>query len=123
MVETLVIKAINANDTLGTFITKDRYDRVIESDTDLYSEAVTGDDLTEANIIFKFRKNIFTKEECDFAYAGLREAAVESQNRGQAAGPRGEMLGATGRGGRDWVTEYHQDILDFLLRPAQPDRV
>jgi hypothetical protein len=34
-----------------------------------------------------------------------------------AAGPRGEMLGATGRGGRDWVTEYHQDILDFLLRP------
>lgn len=117
MVETLVIKAINADDTLGTFITKDRYDRVIESDTDLYSEAVTGDDLTEANIIFKFRKNVFTKEECDFAYAGLREAAVESQNRGQAAGPRGEMLGATGRGGRDWVTEYHQDILDFLLRP------
>ena len=116
MVKQLVIKPINAEDTLGTFITKDRYDIVIQEDTDLYSETVTGE-LSEANIIFKFRKNVFTKEECDAAYAGLRDAAVESQNRGLAAGPRGEMLGATGRGGRDWVTEYHQDVLDFLLRP------
>lgn len=116
MVKQLVIKPINAEDTLGTFITKDRYDMVIQEDTDLYAETVTGE-ISEANLIFKFRKNIFTKEECDAAYAGLREAAVESQNRGMAAGPRGEMLGQTGRGGRDWVTEYHQDILDFLLRP------
>ena len=102
MVKTLVIKAINAEDTLGTFITNDRYDLVIQEDTDLYAESVTGD-LTEDNIIFKFRKNVFTKEECDSAYAGLREAATESQNRGLAAGPRGEMLGAQGRSGRAWV--------------------
>jgi len=116
MVKTLVIKAIDAEDTLGTFITNDRYDIVIQEDTDMYAETVTGD-LTEDNIIFKFRRNVFTKEECDFAYAGLREAATESQNRGLAAGPRGEILGSQGRQHRDWVTEYHQDILDFFLRP------
>ena len=116
MVKTLVIKAVDAEDTLGSFITKDRYDLLIEEDTDLYAETVTGE-TTEANIIFKFRKNVFTKEECDAAYAGLRDAAVESQNRGMAAGPRGEMLTAGGRGGREWVTDYHQDILDFFQRP------
>ena len=116
MVKTLVIKAIDADDTLGSFIANDRYDLVIQEDTDLYAESVTGD-LNEDNIIFKFRRNVFTKEECDFAYAGLRDAATESQNRGLAAGPRGDMLGAAGRSHRDWVTEYHQDILDFLLRP------
>jgi hypothetical protein len=116
MVKQLVIKPINAEDTLGTFITKDRYDIVIQEDTDLYAQTVTGE-ISEANIIFKFRKNIFTKEECDAAYAGLRDAAVESQNRGLAAGPRGEMLGSANRSHRDWVNEYHQDILDFLLRP------
>jgi len=116
MVKTLVIKPVDAEDTLGTFITSDRYDLLIEEDTDLYAEAVTGE-TNESNIIFKFRKNVFTKEECDAAYAGLRDAAVESQNRGMAAGPRGEMLSASGRGGRDWVTDYHQDVLDFFLRP------
>lgn len=116
MVKKLVIKAVDAEDTLGTFITSDRYDLLIEEDTDLYAETVTGE-TTEENIVFKFRKNAFTKEECDAAYAGLREAAVETQNRGLAAGPRGEMLGASGRGGREWVTDYHQDILDFFLRP------
>ena len=65
-------------------------------------------------VFFKFRKNVFTKEECDNAYQGLRDAAVESQNRGIAAGPRAEKLG-----GRDWVTEYHHDILDFLLKQNQ----
>lgn len=116
MVKTLVIQAVNAEDTLGSFITKDRYNLLIEEDTDLYAETVTGE-TTEANIIFKFRKNVFTKEECDSAYAGLREAAVESQNRGMAAGPRGDMLTAGGRGGREWVTDYHQDILEFFQRP------
>ena len=116
MVEVLVRQKINSDETLGHFISKEYYDRVIESDCDLYAWNPTGVN-DESNIIFKYRKNIFTKEEQDAAYAGLREAAVESQNRGLAAGPRGDMLGATGRGGRDWVTEYHHDILEFLLRP------
>lgn len=118
MVEVIVRKKIDSEETLGAFITvKDYADRVINEDCDLYAETLDGS-ISEDNIIFKYRKNVFTKEEQDAAYAGLREAAVESQNRGLAAGPRGDMLGANGRGGRDWVTEYHHDILDFLLRPA-----
>ena len=116
MVEVLVRPKIDSEETLGTFVSNNYYDRVIQEDCDLYAQSLDGT-LSEENIIFKYRKNIFTKEEQDAAYAGLREAAVESQNRGLAAGPRGDMLGATGRGGRDWVTEYHHDILDFLVRP------
>jgi hypothetical protein len=69
----------------------------------------------EQRIAFKFRKNWFTQEERDSAYIGLREAAKESQNRGLAAGPRGELLGVEGRGGRDWVTSYELEVLDFLM--------
>ena len=116
MTEVIVRKKIDSDETLGTFISNNYYDRIIEDDCDLYAEALDGS-LTEENIIFKYRKNVFTKEEQDAAYAGLREAAVESQNRGLAAGPRGEFLGTTGRGGRDWVTAEQEDIISFLARP------
>lgn len=118
MVEVLVRPKIESEETLGTFITRETYtDRTIESDCDLYAESLDGT-LSEDNIIFRYRKNVFTKEEQDAAYAGLREAAVESQNRGLAAGPRGEFLGTLGRGGRDWVSGYQEDVLSWLVRPA-----
>ena len=116
MVEVLVRQKIDSEETLGTFIDSKYYDRVIDSDCDLYAWNQLGEN-NEDNIIFKYRKNVFTKEEQDAAYAGLREAASESQNRGLAAGPRGDMLGATGRGGRDWVTAEQEDILSYLGRP------
>ena len=117
MVEVLVRKKRDVEHVLGTFITvKDYADLVIDYDCDLYAEGLDGV-LNEDNIIFKYRKNIFTKEECDSAYAGLREAAVESQNRGMAAGPRGDQLGQEGRGNRDWVTPEQVEILSFIARP------
>ena len=116
MVEVLVRQKIDSEETLGTFVSNNYYDRVIETDCDLYAWNQVGEN-NENNLIFKYRKNIFTKEEQDAAYAGLREAATESQNRGLAAGPRGDMLGATGRGGRDWVTAEHEELLSFLGRP------
>jgi len=116
MVEVIVRPKIDSEEVLGTFVSKEYYDRVIESDCDLYAQNLSGE-LNEENIIFKFRKNIFTKEECDLAYAGLREAATESQNRGMAAGPRGDQLGQEGRGNRDWVTSEQIEILSFLARP------
>jgi hypothetical protein len=116
MVEVIVRKKIDSEETMGHFISKEYYDRVIETDCDLYAEALDGS-TTEANIIFKYRKNIFTKEEQDAAYAGLREAATESQNRGMAAGPRGAQLGQEKRQNRDWVTAEHLEILSFLSRP------
>jgi len=118
MVEVLVRKKISSEETLGSFITcKDYTDRIITEDCDLYAESIDGK-LSEENIIFKFRKNVFTKEEMDMAYAGLRDAATESQNRGMAAGPRGDQLGQEGRGNRDWVTAEHLEILSFLARPT-----
>ncbi len=117
MVEVIVRKKIDSEETLGSFITcKDYANRVITEDCDLYAEAIDGK-LSEENIIFKFRKNVFTKEEMDMAYAGLRDAATESQNRGMAAGPRGDQLGQEGRGNRDWVTAEQLEILSFFARP------
>ena len=119
MVEVLVRQQIESEKILGKFISNDYYDRVIESDCDLYAWNQT-DINDETNIIFKFRKNVFTKEEQDAAYAGLREAATESQNRGLAAGPRGAQLGQEGRGNRDWVTAEQEEILEYLSRPNHP---
>lgn len=115
---------------LGQFVDESNYDILVEEDTDCYmepkcdltqratcggncEECMTGTD--ERRIAFKFRKNFFTKQEQDWAYEGLREAATESQNRGIAAGPRGDMLATEGRGGRDWVTPYQTEILEFLM--------
>ena len=116
MVEILVRPKISSEEVLGTFVNNNYYDRIIQDDCDLYAEAIDGT-LTEDNIIFKFRKNTFTKEECDSAYIGLRGAATESQNRGMAAGPRGDQLGQEGRGNRDWVTPEQLELLSFLVRP------
>lgn len=116
MVEVLVRHKINSEEVMGSFVKSEYYDRVIETDCDLYAWNQTGIN-DESNIIFKYRKNIFTKEEQDAAYAGLREAATESQNRGMAAGPRGEQLGQENRGNRDWVTGDQIAILEFLSRP------
>ena len=117
MVEVIVRKKIDSEETLGTFITREEYStRLITEDCDLYAETVDGI-MNEENIVFKFRKNVFTKEEMDLAYAGLRDAATESQNRGMAAGPRGEQLGAEGRSNRDWVTPEQTELLSFLARP------
>jgi len=69
---------------------------------------------SEATIAFKFRKNYFTEKEQDLAYKGLREAAVETQNRGTAAGPKSGTLG-----NREWVTEYQFEIMDYFLKPGE----
>jgi len=108
--------AENVEDCIGQFVGSDRYNLLIENDTDLYAGNLN-EEKNEENVIFKFRKNVFSKEECDLAYAGLREAATLSQNRGKAAGPRGNLLSQKGLQGRDWVTNEHNAILDFLTLP------
>jgi len=116
---------------LGQFPTEKDYDILVEEDCDVYAppncdlatqaecdvptDCSTCDKgMDERRIIFKFRKNWFTKEEQDAAYAGLREAAVETQNRGVAAGPRQGSLG-----NRQWVTEYEYEMLDQFLKPTE----
>lgn len=132
MVKMIVAREkIDCEKLLGQFLDESHYDTLIEEDCDCYQPPLCsiveksncgmldcescdkGND--ELRIAFKFRKNFFSKEEQEMAYKGLREAATESQNRGLAAGPRGEMLTTSGRGGRDWVTPYQQEMLDFLM--------
>ena len=108
---------LNCDHLFGTFLDDSHYDTMITEDTDVYGPSIDGS-MTEYNIVAKFRKNVFTPEEHDLCYEGLINAASESQNRGMAAGPRGDMLAATGRGGREWVTPYQIDILEFLTRTS-----
>lgn len=132
MVKRIVAKEIlDMEHMLGQFPDSSHYDILVEEDTDCYlpplcdvaQKAICGgqgcDTCDKGNdelrIAFKFRKNYFSKEEQKSAYEALREAATESQNRGIAAGPRGDMLAVEGRGGRDWVTAYQHEVLDFLM--------
>ena len=99
---------------LGKFVGEEHYDVLYDDDVDFYAPTKFGEENSEKNIIFKFRKNFFTQEEQDTAYAGLREAAVETQNRGTASGPKSGTLG-----NREWVTEYQFAIMDYFVKPSE----
>jgi hypothetical protein len=110
MIKTIVAKnKIDCAHLLGQFLDTSHYDVLIEEDTDCYIGSES-----EENIAFKFRKNFFSKKQQDQAYAGLRDAAVASQNRGLAAGPKGEKCG-----NREWVTEYQLRVLDFFKKQSE----
>lgn len=132
MVKRIVAKQkFDSEHLLGQFVDESHYDILVEEDTDCFmpadcdltQKATCTDECNECflgrdekRIAFIFRKNYFSKQEQDMAYEGLRGAATESQNRGIAAGPRGEILtSVNGEIGRDWVTPYQLEILDFFL--------
>ena len=73
-----------------------------------------GEENSEANIIFKFRKNWFTQDQQDKAYNGLREAAGATENRGLAAGSEKTVALGT----RDWVTNYHNALIQYFMSPS-----
>ena len=113
--EELVRPHTDRDDILGKFAEPEDMDKVIEEDCDLYNlNPLEPDQKDEGNIIFKFRKGVFTQKEQELAYEGLREAATESQNRGMAAGPRGDNLASGLRAYRDWVTPYQEEIIITL---------
>jgi hypothetical protein len=105
----------NQDSLLGKFATEESYDIVIDSDADVYLPAESNVDgevgeLNEDRIAFKFRKNTFTPDEQSGAFDGLFDAAVESHNRGLAAGERVEKSG-----NRDWVTPYQVEVLKYYI--------
>jgi hypothetical protein len=106
-------KKYNCEDLKGTFLDESHYDILLTEDTDVYAPSYIGE-YNENTVVLKFRKNVFSKEEQDLCYEGLINAATESQNRGMAAGPRGDILTAKSRGGREWVTPVQAAILEFL---------
>lgn len=106
-------KSVDCEKLLGEWVDESNYDRVITDDTDLYAPTGFGEQNSEKNIIFKFRKNVFSREEQQGAFEGLAPAAIESQNRGLASGPR---RGQNGK--RDWVSVLQEDIIDAILTAA-----
>lgn len=115
---------IEEESILGKHVDDTSYDILVDRDADFYlppsqfmGEEDDLDNLSEERCAFKFRKNVFTNEEQLGAYEGLYGAAVESNNRGMAAGPREES-----QGNRDWVTGFQQDILSFYEQ-GQPKSV
>jgi hypothetical protein len=119
----------NRSDLVGTWLDESHYHTLVEEDMDLYLPPACYNDisatdscskdcsnceggLSEDNIVFKFRKNYFSQEEVNSAFDGLSEAATETQNRGTAAGPRGERQGT-----RDWVTEREFDLIKSIKSP------
>jgi len=118
-----------SEDVLGKYVDDTSYDILVDSDADFYlppecdmTKAQDCDQcclecLDESRIAFKFRKNVFTDEEQKGAFEGLYGAAVESNNRGLAAGPREES-----QGNRDWVTGYQQDVLAYFEQ-GQPQSI
>jgi hypothetical protein len=104
---------------LGKFATDESFDILIDGDADVYlppDNDVSGEAgaLSEDRVAFKFRKNTFTAEEQSGAFDGLYAAAVESHNRGLAAGERVEKSG-----NRDWVTPYQVEVLNYYIK-SQP---
>jgi hypothetical protein len=101
---------------LGKFVDSSNFDLLIEEDTDVYARVQSLDGnvgASESVCLFKFRKNVFSADDQRGVYEGLIGAATETQNRGLAAGPKGEKLQ-----GRDWVTNWQMDALDILMRPT-----
>jgi hypothetical protein len=132
MVKVIVLKPEDVTsrpDLVGKWLDERHYKILVEEDMDLYLPPDCADftaeencdndmscgtctkGLNEKNIVFKFRKNFFSKEEAEAAYAGLKDAAVESQNRGMAGGPRAGTCS-----GREWVTDEQFDILEFFTK-------
>ena len=114
--------------SLGTYASEEDYDILIDNDADFYlppsCDMVKSttcsrqciECMDEDRVAFKFRKNVFTQAEQDGAFSGLYGAAVESNNRGLAAGPREES-----QGNRDWVTQYQQDVLGWYEKGQPPN--
>lgn len=119
MLETLILPKTDCEHLLGQFLDASHYDLLIDSDTDVYQQEPIGDGITltsEANIILKFRKGWFSLAEQEGAYAGMRDAAAPTQNRGLAAGTRVEKCG-----NREWVTAYQIEVLTRLAELPDND--
>ena len=133
MAKTIVAREkIDCSHLIGQFLDESHFDTLIEEDTDCFQQAdcdpiaklncTTGDcaDCKQLNtrderkVAFIFRKNYFSKAEQEAAYAGLREAATPTQNRGLAAGPKGEKCG-----GREWATDFQLHVLDLFKKEPE----
>jgi len=120
---------IPRTDLVGQWLDDSHYHTLVQDDIDLYlppkclTEIDTDDcdkncgkcesGIDERNIVFKFRKNYFSKELVKGAYDGLRDAATVTENRGIASGIKAGI--DKQEEGREWITNYQYDIFDAIF--------
>lgn len=117
----------NKEEVLGKYVDERDYDILVDKDSDFYlppeenlldldnyTEEKFKESLNENNIAFKFRKNVFTLDEQKGAFDGLFNAAIQTNNRGLAAGPK-----TAKSGNRKWVSGFEREILDYY-KNGQP---
>ena len=97
---------------LGHFIGEEQYDTLIEEDCDLYAPNTFGTN-NEDNILFKFRKNVFSEELQKLAYENMHEAAGRTENRGLASGTKECII--AGEDTREWVTNYQDEMVEAII--------
>lgn len=118
MVKQIILeKHYNCEHLLGKFLDHTAYDLVLNEDADVYRPLGIGETPSENNILLKFRKNVFTPEQTQAAYEGLRTGATLTDNRGLAAG--NERTGAyqnlpSGQGSRRWVTKREKAVIEYF---------
>lgn len=106
-------KKYDCEHLLGKFLDDDTYDTVVNEDMDFYALSPFGEENSEKNLLFKFRKNVFSKELQQLAYDTMSAAAIRTENRGLASGTKD---GASDDAKREWVTNYQQEMLGALVK-------
>lgn len=107
------------DELLGQFLDESHYTELIDYDCDVYRKLTPLEEAEgilngEHNIILKFRKNYFTKQQQEGAYNGLKDAAQKSRNRGLAAGPKGDPVPYL-----VWVTVDQWAVLKTLMEISE----
>lgn len=100
----------------GTFLDDSHYDLLVDEDCDFYAppSGIDGK-CSEANIIFKLRKNVFSADEMRTCYEALSDAATGTQNRGAAGGFEKTGMLAT----REWVNDFQHEALEAMLKQGR----
>jgi len=115
-VRTLTAKTkFDCEHLLNQFMTDEHYDIVVDDDCDFYAPPIAtidGAHNNESNLGFRFRKNVFSKEEMEGAYEGLLGAATLSNNRGTSTG----TIGTQKQGNREWLYPWQKDIMNLVVR-------
>lgn len=123
MVKEIFLKEKFTNSNfLGKFLDDSNYDILVTEDTDVYKPSTFGDPRDESNVLLRFRKGYFSTDLTGPAYAGFRDGATASHNRGIAAGTITDAVQKQSPDavkGRGWVTEYHMAILNYFMQPSK----
>jgi len=67
----------------GTFFDETEMSMIIDEDADVYGH----DDNGDKKLLFKFRKNVISKELCKLGFDNYKYLSIASRNRGASAGP------------------------------------